>query len=84
MPRTPGRHFLQLPGPSNVPDRVLHAMAQPTIDHRGPAFARMTRRILDRLKEVFGPNYVVSPSHECLLPNVPPQNVCAMAEAAVE
>lgn len=59
MPRTPGRHFLQLPGPSNVPDRVLHAMAKPTIDHRGPAFAGMTRRILDRLKEVFGTDHRV-------------------------
>ena len=35
-----GRHFLQIPGPTNVPDRVLRAMDQPTIDHRGPEFAR--------------------------------------------
>ena len=48
-----GRHFLQIPGPSNVPDRVLRAMAKPTIDHRSPEFADMTRRILDRLKLVF-------------------------------
>ena len=34
-----GRHFLQIPGPTNVPDRVLHAIAFPTIDHRGPEFA---------------------------------------------
>ena len=32
-----GRHFLQIPGPTNVPDRILRAMAQPTMDHRGPA-----------------------------------------------
>jgi alanine-glyoxylate transaminase/serine-glyoxylate transaminase/serine-pyruvate transaminase len=49
----PGRHFLQIPGPSNVPDRVLRAMAKPTIDHRGPEFAQMTLRVLDHLKLVF-------------------------------
>jgi alanine-glyoxylate transaminase/serine-glyoxylate transaminase/serine-pyruvate transaminase len=48
-----GRHFLQIPGPTNVPDRVLRAMDQPTIDHRGPEFARLTLEILDGLKEVF-------------------------------
>jgi alanine-glyoxylate transaminase/serine-glyoxylate transaminase/serine-pyruvate transaminase len=52
-PRKPGRHFLQIPGPSNVPDRVLRAMAKPTVDHRGPEFAEMTLRILDHLKLVF-------------------------------
>ena len=35
----PGKHFLQLPGPSNVPDRILRAMDYPTIDHRGPEFS---------------------------------------------
>ena len=48
-----GRHFLQIPGPTNVPDRVLRAIDQPTIDHRGPEFARMTLSILDGLKKVF-------------------------------
>jgi len=48
-----GRHFLQIPGPTNVPDRVLRAMDQPTIDHRGPEFARLTLEILDGLKGVF-------------------------------
>lgn len=48
-----GRHFLQIPGPSNVPDKVLRAMAQPTIDHRGPEFAAMALRILERAKLVF-------------------------------
>jgi len=48
-----GRHFLQIPGPTNVPDRILRAMDQPTIDHRGPEFARLTLEILDGLKEVF-------------------------------
>ncbi|MDR1988775.1 MAG: aminotransferase class V-fold PLP-dependent enzyme [Acidobacteriaceae bacterium] len=48
----PGRHFLQIPGPTNVPDRVLHAIAQPTIDHRGPAFARMAHEALEGLKQI--------------------------------
>ena len=45
-----GRHFLQIPGPTNTPDRVLRAMAQPTIDHRGPEFAALGREVLDGLK----------------------------------
>jgi alanine-glyoxylate transaminase/serine-glyoxylate transaminase/serine-pyruvate transaminase len=48
-----GRHFLQIPGPTNVPDRVLRAMDQPVIDHRGPEFAALTREILDSLALVF-------------------------------
>ncbi|SDH09223.1 pyridoxal-phosphate-dependent aminotransferase family protein [Nonomuraea jiangxiensis] len=48
-----GRHFLQIPGPTNVPDRVLGAIARPTIDHRGPEFARMASELLERLKDVF-------------------------------
>jgi len=48
-----GRHFLQIPGPTNVPDRVLRAIDQPTIDHRGPEFARLTFEILDGLKDIF-------------------------------
>jgi alanine-glyoxylate transaminase/serine-glyoxylate transaminase/serine-pyruvate transaminase len=48
-----GRHFLQIPGPTNVPDRILHAMAKPTMDHRGPEFGRMARDILEGLKPVF-------------------------------
>lgn len=47
-----GRHFLQIPGPTNVPDRVLRAMAKPTIDHRGPEFSRMTKEVLEGLKEL--------------------------------
>ncbi|MFI1919435.1 pyridoxal-phosphate-dependent aminotransferase family protein [Nocardia sp. NPDC020380] len=49
-----GRHFLQIPGPTNVPDRVLHAIAQPTIDHRGPEFGEFTLDLLRRVKPVFG------------------------------
>lgn len=48
-----GRHFLQIPGPTNVPDRILRAIAQPTIDHRGPEFGRMGKEVLDGLKRVF-------------------------------
>jgi len=49
----PGRHFLQIPGPTNVPDRILRAMARPTIDHRGPEFARLGQEVLEGLKDVF-------------------------------
>jgi len=48
-----GRHFLQIPGPSNVPDRVLRAMDMPTVDHRGPGFAELTRDVIDGMKQVF-------------------------------
>jgi len=48
-----GRHFLQIPGPTNVPDRVLRAMAKPVIDHRGPEFAELGRSVLERLKPIF-------------------------------
>ncbi len=48
-----GRHFLQIPGPTNVPDRILRAIDRPTIDHRGPDFAVLTREILAGLRKVF-------------------------------
>ena len=48
-----GRHFLQIPGPTNVPDRVLRAIDQPTIDHRGPEFAVLTKAVLSGMKKVF-------------------------------
>ena len=48
-----GRHFLQIPGPTNVPDRVLRAIERPTIDHRGPEFGRLGERVLSGLREVF-------------------------------
>src|SRR5512143_45104 len=48
-----GRHFLQIPGPTNVPDRILRALAQPTIDHRGPEFGRLGREVLEGLRAVF-------------------------------
>ena len=48
-----GRHFLQIPGPSPVPDRILRAISLPTIDHRGPEFGALGRQVLGRLREVF-------------------------------
>jgi alanine-glyoxylate transaminase/serine-glyoxylate transaminase/serine-pyruvate transaminase len=51
--RTPGRHFLHIPGPTPLPDRVLRAMDTPIIDHRGPEFARLARRCLDGIKTIF-------------------------------
>jgi alanine-glyoxylate transaminase/serine-glyoxylate transaminase/serine-pyruvate transaminase len=65
MPRPPtGWHFLQIPGPSNVPERVLRAMARPTIDHRGPEFAEMALEILEGLRRLLrtGGPVVVYPS----------------------
>ena len=51
--RKSGRHFLQIPGPSSVPERVLLAIAQQTIDHRGPDFAKVGMKALDGLKTIF-------------------------------
>lgn len=61
---TSGWHFLQIPGPSNVPARVRQAIAQPTVDHRGPDFPELTREILEGLQWVFGTrgSVVVYPS----------------------
>ena len=53
MPNTSGRHFLQIPGPTNVPDRILRAIDNPTIDHRGPAFGEMSEVLLQDLKKIF-------------------------------
>ncbi len=53
MARTPGRHFLQIPGPTNVPDRVLRAIDMPTIDHRGPEFAALGKAVLAGMKRIF-------------------------------
>ena len=48
-----GRHFLQIPGPTNVPDRVLRAIDNPTIDHRGPDFGHLGKEILTNLRAIF-------------------------------
>src|ERR1700757_2566034 len=48
-----GRHFLQIPGPSPVPDRILRAMSYPTIDHRGPEFGALGLKVLEGIKKIF-------------------------------
>lgn len=53
MSAASGRHFLQIPGPTNVPERVLRAMDYPTIDHRGPAFQALAQRVLANIRQVF-------------------------------
>src|ERR1700739_822677 len=59
-----GRHFLQIPGPTNVPDRVLQAIAMPTIDHRGAEFAALGQVVVVGMKRVFqtGDLVVIYPS----------------------
>ncbi len=52
-PRRAGRHFLQIPGPSPVPDRILKAMAMPVLDHRGPEFQKLGQRVLAGIKTIF-------------------------------
>ncbi len=47
---TSGRHFLQIPGPTNMPDRVLRAMDNPTMDHRGPDFGKFGKQLLEKLR----------------------------------
>ena len=49
-----GRHFLQIPGPTNVPDRILRAISAPTIDHRGPEFAALARQVLADVARLCG------------------------------
>ena len=63
-PYAAGRHFLQIPGPTNVPDRVLRAMDYPTIDHRGPQFAEIGAKCLAGMKTIFktGSHVVIYPA----------------------
>ena len=62
--RKPGRHFLQIPGPSTVPDRILRAIDQPVIDHRSPEFGDLGRRALEGIKTIFGTdaNVIIYPA----------------------
>src|SRR5260370_5997502 len=53
MPRQTGSHFLQIPGPTNVPERILRAIARPTIDHRSAEFGKLNLEVLEGLKEIF-------------------------------
>jgi len=52
-PRQPGRHFLQIPGPTPVPERILNAMSQQILDHRGPEFQKLAKRVLASVKTIF-------------------------------
>ena len=52
-PRIPGRHFLQIPGPAPVPDRIMRAMDRAVIDHRGPEFQELGKRALSGIKTIF-------------------------------
>ena len=65
MTHRSGRHFLQIPGPTNVPERILRAMDFPTIDHRGPAFGAMAREVLHGLKGIFRTESPVVMSSHC-------------------
>jgi alanine-glyoxylate transaminase/serine-glyoxylate transaminase/serine-pyruvate transaminase len=64
MARRAGRHFLQIPGPTNVPDRVLRAIDFPTMDHRGPEFGELGKTVLAGMKRVFrtGADVVIYPA----------------------
>jgi len=64
MPYSSGRQFVQLPGPTNVPERVLRAMSRPTIDHRGPECGLLGLEVLEGMKEIFqtSGNVVIFPS----------------------
>src|SRR5215472_16782570 len=58
-PRRAGRHFLQIPGPTPVPDRILRAMDMPVIDHRGPEFKALGLKVLSGIKTIFPGNTVL-------------------------
>ena len=55
-----GRHFLQIPGPSPVPDRILRAISLPTIDHRGPEFGALGRKVVTGMQRVFQTQHPVA------------------------
>ncbi|HEX8884571.1 MAG TPA: serine--glyoxylate aminotransferase, partial [Noviherbaspirillum sp.] len=55
-----GRHFLQIPGPSPVPDRILRAISHPTIDHRGPEFGALGRQVLQGIGRIFKTEHPVA------------------------
>ena len=68
-----GRHFLQIPGPSPVPDRVLRAMDMPVIDHRSSAFAELAKAVFDGCQKVFRTSGPVlrGIGSQCLFSNFP-------------
>jgi hypothetical protein len=75
MPKTnfhpSGRHFLQIPGPGTVPDRILRAISLPTVDHRGPEFDALGRKVLTDIAKIFqtrNPVVIYPASGAALLP----------------
>lgn len=80
-----GRHFLQIPGPSPVPDRILRAMSLPTIDHRGPEFAALGKKVLAGLKQVFQTRHpvVVYPASGTGAWEAALVNVCSPGDAVL-
>src|SRR5437762_11227156 len=83
-----GRHFLQIPGPTNVPDRVLRAIDRPTIDHRGPEFQLLGKEVLEGMKRIFRTRHpvVIYPSsgtgawEAALVNTLSPKDKVLMAE----
>jgi len=69
-PRIAGRHFLQIPGPTPVPDRILRAMDRAVIDHRGPEFQKLGQRVLSGIKSVFQTKGAVFISSATMDPDV--------------
>ena len=68
MTHRAGRHFLQLPGPSETPGRILRALSRPVIDHRGPEFNALAARVLQGVKSIFKTDQTafIYPSSACL------------------
>jgi len=87
-PRTAGRHFLQIPGPTPVPDRILRAMDMPVLDHRGPEFQELGQRVLTGMKTIFktaGPVFMYPASgtgawEACLVNTLSPGDKVLMYE----
>ena len=52
-PRRPGRHFLQIPGPTPIPERILSAMSRQILDHRGPDFQKLGKRVISGVRSLF-------------------------------
>jgi alanine-glyoxylate transaminase / serine-glyoxylate transaminase / serine-pyruvate transaminase len=88
QPRTAGRHFLQIPGPTPVPDRILRAMDMPVLDHRGPEFQQLGQRVLAGMKTIFktdGPVFMYPASgtgawEACLVNTLSPGDKVLMYE----
>src|SRR2546427_626034 len=70
--RIAGRHFLQIPGPSPVPDRILRAMDRAIIDHRGPEFQKLAKRVLDGIKSIFKCSGPVEETRQAIDASRPP------------